>query len=83
MGWQDVRCNKSSPLWYNLEGSRFYFAHSFYVAPDMESDILLITNYGNDFTVGVERNNIIGVQFHPEKSHRFGMQLLKNFANNY
>lgn len=83
MGWQDVQCVKSSRLWNGLEGSRFYFAHSFYAAPALPSDILLTAHYGYDFTVGVERDNILGVQFHPEKSHRFGMQLLQNFANQY
>jgi imidazole glycerol-phosphate synthase subunit HisH len=83
MGWQDVHCNKSIPLWNGLEGSRFYFAHSFYVSPATEADILLTADYGYNFTAGVQKNNILGVQFHPEKSHRFGMQLLQNFANNY
>jgi glutamine amidotransferase len=83
MGWQDVRNNKKSRLWEGLEGSRFYFAHSFYVEPAVADDILLTAGYGYDFTVGIEKDNIVGVQFHPEKSHRFGMQLLQNFANNY
>lgn len=83
MGWQDVQCKKNSRLWSGLEGSRFYFAHSYYVAPSDEADVLLTANYGYDFTVGIEKGNITGVQFHPEKSHRFGMQLLQNFANNY
>lgn len=83
MGWLDVNKAKSSPLLEGLEGSRFYFAHSFHVEPVDEADILLTAEYGYRFTVGIEKDNIIGVQFHPEKSHRFGMQLLKNFAANY
>jgi glutamine amidotransferase len=83
MGWQDVRAVKDTALWKGLEGSRFYFAHSFYVQPAASADILLTADYGYTFTVGIERDNILGVQFHPEKSHRFGMQLLQNFANNY
>lgn len=83
MGWLEIQPAKNSPLLENLEGSRFYFAHSFHVAPEQREDLLLTAEYGYPFAVGVERNNIIGVQFHPEKSHRFGMQLLKNFANNY
>jgi imidazole glycerol-phosphate synthase subunit HisH len=83
MGWQDVQCQKKSRLWNDLEGARFYFAHSFYVEPAIETDILLTARYGYDFTVGVERDNLLGVQFHPEKSHRFGMQLLQNFSNQY
>ena len=82
MGWQDVYCNKSSRLWNGLEGSRCYFAHSFYVVPSQVGDILLTANYGYDFTVGIEKDNIAGVQFHPEKSHRFGMQFLQNFVGN-
>jgi len=83
MGWQEVACVRPSKLWNNLDGSRFYFAHSFYVEPALASDILLRAEYGYAYTVGVERENILGVQFHPEKSHRFGMQLLQNFATQY
>jgi imidazole glycerol-phosphate synthase subunit HisH len=82
MGWLDVLAKKESPIWHDLEHARFYFAHSFYVEPKNPQDILLKANYGYDFTVGIECDNIVGVQFHPEKSHRFGMQLLKNFSNN-
>jgi len=83
MGWLEVKQAKQSPLLEGLKESRFYFAHSFHVEPEIDSDTLLTAEYGYSFTVGVERDNIIGVQFHPEKSHRFGMQLLQNFANNY
>lgn len=83
MGWQDVSCNKNTNIWNGLKGSRFYFAHSYYVAPAESSDICLTARYGYDFTVGIEKGNMIGVQFHPEKSHRFGMQLLQNFVNLY
>ena len=82
MGWIDVQCNKPSNLWKGLEGSRFYFAHSYYVEPAISEDILLTAKFGYNFVAGVERDNIAGVQFHPEKSHRFGMQLLQNFADN-
>jgi imidazole glycerol-phosphate synthase subunit HisH len=83
MGWLEILSAKESPLLEKFEGARFYFAHSYHVAPEEKEDILVTSEYGYPFTVGIERNNIIGVQFHPEKSHRFGMQLLKNFANNY
>ena len=83
MGWLDVIPVKSSPLLEGLEGSRFYFAHTFHVEPEDKDDILLMAEYGYRFTAGVEKDNIIGVQFHPEKSHRFGMKLLTNFVNNY
>lgn len=83
MGWQEIIPLKSSPMLQNLEGSRFYFAHSFHVAPEDNSVSLIACHYGYDFIAAVEKDNIMGVQFHPEKSHRFGMQLLKNFATNY
>jgi imidazole glycerol-phosphate synthase subunit HisH len=83
MGWLDIQAKKKSALLDELAGARFYFAHSFHVQPDDESDINISADYGYEFTAGIERDNILGVQFHPEKSHRFGMQLLKNFATNY
>lgn len=83
MGWLEVKNLKPSALWEGLDGSRFYFAHSYYVQPTNAEDALLQGEYGQPFTVGIERDNIMGVQFHPEKSHRFGLQLLKNFAFNY
>jgi imidazole glycerol-phosphate synthase subunit HisH len=82
MGWLEVQVNKPlSGLLHGLEDSRFYFAHSFHVEVKNENDKLLSAHYGYDFTVAIERENILGVQFHPEKSHRFGMKLLNNFAN--
>jgi len=83
MGWLEVLAAKQSPILENLEGSRFYFAHSYHVTPSSKDDILLSASYGYEFAVGLEHDNLIGVQFHPEKSHRFGLQLLKNFGNNY
>lgn len=84
MGWTEVAKAKPSRL---LEGAdeeqRFYFVHSFHAHPKNTADILLVANYGYQFTAAVERENIIGVQFHPEKSHRFGMKLLENFAKYY
>ena len=83
MGWLEITGKKKSGLLTNLEGARFYFAHSFHVQPDDKSNELITANYGYEFTAGIEKNNILGVQFHPEKSHRYGMVLLKNFAANY
>jgi imidazole glycerol-phosphate synthase subunit HisH len=80
MGWNLVHENKQNKLLENLhEESRFYFVHSYYVKCDREEDILLKTKYGFEFASAVNKNNIYGVQFHPEKSHKFGLQLLKNF----
>jgi len=67
----------------NEKRIRFYFAHSYHVRPEEQQDELVTALYGYEFTVGIEKDNLIGVQFHPEKSHRFGMQLLKNFGENY
>jgi imidazole glycerol-phosphate synthase subunit HisH len=62
---------------------RFYFVHSYHAKPADEEDTLLFAKYGYRFAAAVEHDNIIGVQFHPEKSHKFGMRLLENFVNNY
>jgi glutamine amidotransferase len=83
MGWQNIEFRKPSGLTNDLEDPRFYFAHSFHVAPQNNTDILATGFYGYDYPVALEKDNIIGVQFHPEKSHRFGMQLLKNFVEQY
>jgi len=81
MGWTDVELSKPSPLTSGFPHEpRFYFVHSYHVQPDDNSDQLLTANYGYDFTAAVNRGNLYGVQFHPEKSHRFGMKLLENFG---
>jgi len=81
MGWNDVKPIKSDGLFNSMESdSRFYFLHSFYMDCDDNSDILAEADYGGDFCCAVNRNKIYGVQFHPEKSHHYGIQLLKNFA---
>jgi imidazole glycerol-phosphate synthase subunit HisH len=80
MGWLETDFKKQSVLSGGLEGARFYFAHSYHVKIEDPATELVAAHYGYDFTAGVEKENIMGVQFHPEKSHRFGMQLLKNFA---
>lgn len=83
MGWLEIRPVKDSPILQDLKDARFYFTHSFHVVPANNRVPLIISHYGYDFTAAVEHDNLVGVQFHPEKSHRFGMQLLKNFALNY
>lgn len=81
MGWNRIRRRKAHPLISGLdENSRFYFVHSYHYQCQDEADVLLETTYGYDFTSGVQRENVMGVQFHPEKSHRYGMQLMKNFV---
>ena len=81
IGWAEVNEAKPSALFKNMhEEPRFYFVHSFHVQTKHEEDILLVSDYGYRFTAAVQRGNITGVQFHPEKSHKFGMRLLENFA---
>lgn len=82
MGWNQVTTAQTAhPLAQGMaENTRFYFVHSYYMQPQNPADILLQAHYGIDFAAGVARGNIAGVQFHPEKSHRFGKQLLSAFA---
>lgn len=84
MGWDIVNFEHTSPLTDGLNGTqRYYFVHSYHAVCDVEEDILMTCDYGYRFTVAVEHDNLLGVQFHPEKSHNFGMALLKNFIENY
>jgi glutamine amidotransferase len=81
MGWNDVQPELRHPLFVGLEaGARFYFLHSYYVKCDVRLHVAATTSYGSDFSCAVSNGNVYGVQFHPEKSHHFGIQLLKNFA---
>ncbi len=81
MGWNSVRIKKKNKLLiepnYNY---RFYFVHSYHVKCSRDADVMLTTNYGYNFHSGINKEHIYGVQFHPEKSHRFGMEVLKNFS---
>jgi len=83
IGWTSVKVEKKSNLINDIEENRFYFVHSYHVNCSNKSDILLTAEYGYSFVAGFEKDNIIGVQFHPEKSHKFGMQLFRNFLMNY
>lgn len=81
MGWNVARPETSSPLTAGVGGEpRYYFVHSYYVQVANPAHSLMRTHYGLDFDSAIGNDNIYGVQFHPEKSHRFGMQILKNFA---
>jgi len=80
MGWNRVQPARQHRLIQGLEqDARFYFVHSYYYECQANEDVLFETTYGGRFTSGVQRGNVTGVQFHPEKSHRFGMQLIRNF----
>lgn len=81
MGWNTILPRQDKSLFRDMdEQSRFYFVHSYHVVCRHEEHILAETEYGIPFTSAIADNNIFGVQFHPEKSHKFGMTLLKNFA---
>ena len=79
MGWNDL-APKAHPLFANIPDPRFYFLHSYYFLPVSAEQILAEADYGQRFAAAVCREQLIGVQFHPEKSHHWGTQLLKNFA---
>lgn len=84
MGWNYLALKKSSPLMHDMyPDPRFYFVHSYFFKANDTDDILASTIYESEFTSAVEKGNILGVQFHPEKSHKYGMRLLKNFVDNY
>ena len=80
MGWNRVYPKDTTSLYKNIVDPRFYFVHSFYVKCQRPEDSLAKTSYGFDFDSSIHKENIYGTQFHPEKSHKFGMQLLKNFV---
>jgi imidazole glycerol-phosphate synthase subunit HisH len=80
MGWNTIRSKKSVLFNEINDESRFYFVHSYYFDNSNNDDMISTSNYGGIFTSSVKKNNIYGVQFHPEKSHQNGLQLLKNFA---
>lgn len=84
MGWEIIRRVKESQLLNALpDPARFYFVHAYYIHCNEQSDRLLENTYSVPFDSAFERDNIIGIQFHPEKSHKFGKQLLKNFIEKY
>lgn len=81
MGWNTVRPKRAEGLFSGLDsGARFYFLHSYYFAPRRDEDVLATTDYNGPFVSSVQSGNVYGVQFHPEKSHQWGIRLLKNFA---
>lgn len=82
MGWNEVAQMTDHPLWNDIEdGSRFYFVHSYYVQAEDRDLVAGVCRYGNQFDVALARDNAFAVQFHPEKSSKAGLQLLKNFLN--
>jgi glutamine amidotransferase len=81
MGWNEITVRRDAPIVRELlPGSRFYFVHSYHVTCEEESDVAATTDYGYPFPSIVQHENILGTQFHPEKSHKFGMRLLDRFV---
>lgn len=81
MGWNDAQARESTGLFSELDSNaRFYFLHSYYFSPDSQKDVLAETDYNGVFASSVRAENVYGVQFHPEKSHQWGIRLLENFA---
>lgn len=84
MGWNKVEIVEEDGITLNMaDNMRFYFVHSYYAECANSKNILMQAEYGAKFTCAVKKDNILGVQFHPEKSHKYGMLLLKNFVENY
>ena len=82
MGWNKVNQNQKHPLWEKIsDESFFYFVHSYVVQPLKKNEILSTTEYGINFTSAVSKDNLVAVQFHPEKSSNSGLKLLQNFVN--
>lgn len=84
MGWNSIKIKKDHYLFRDFdeyEEPRFYFVHEYHVVCKNDDDVLTHTNYGYDYASAIQKDNIIGVQFHPEKSHKFGMHLFRNFAH--
>jgi glutamine amidotransferase len=80
MGWSYISVKKENKLIDASAKHRFYFVHSYFVRCNNESDVVAKCNYGNEFTCMLNHENIYGAQFHPEKSLKFGMELLSNFS---
>lgn len=80
MGWNDVRSATTDCLFRGIEAPRYYFLHSYCVALRQPADVLATAHYGCDFTAAVRCGHLFGTQFHPEKSHQWGIDLLRNFA---
>lgn len=81
MGWNYINVKSDTGLFKNsLDDMRFYFVHSYYVECESDENILATTEYGGKFASAIGKDNIMGVQFHPEKSHKYGMNLLRNFV---
>ncbi len=80
MGWNHIQFNHDNPLFKGLQNPKFYFVHAYHAVCQHPANSIASAEYGYEYTVAIQKDNIYGVQFHPEKSHKYGMQLLKNFS---
>lgn len=81
MGWNNLTISNFNSIYKGIpSNSFFYFVHSYFIACDDENNILAQSNYGIDFVSSFQKENVFGCQFHPEKSHQTGLQILKNFS---
>ena len=82
IGWKYVQQKKQSPFFKEMyEEPRFYFVHSYYIKSNVAEDVLTTSTYGNEYVSAFQKENLCGVQFHPEKSHKYGMKLFSNFLS--
>ena len=82
MGWNEIKIkDENSKLLSNLQSKRFYFLHSYHFVTNQNSSKIAYVNYGEDILAAISKDNIYGCQFHPEKSHSAGLNVLENFAN--
>ena len=81
MGWNVVDVKRDNPILSREPGQRFYFVHSYKANCTRPDEVIATCTYGEEFCCAYGRDNIYGVQFHPEKSHRFGLDLLRRFVN--
>lgn len=81
MGWSDIKLTNKCELWKNLPvDPRFYFVHAYHFSFEMPEEIVATSLYGYEFACAFKKDNVFGAQFHPEKSHKFGMRVLENFS---
>ena len=82
MGWNDIKIERRPPALSDIQdGSYVYFVHSYYVVPEDKAVAATKTNYGIDFVSSIWKDNIFACQFHPEKSQKIGLKILKNFGD--
>lgn len=80
MGWSEIHLAKNNPLWLNMPAEpRFYFVHAYHFLFENKEEVSATSTYSYDFACAFQKGNIFGTQFHPEKSHKFGMKVIENF----